>query len=66
MIIRPPTADTTRVMFPPVDAWRSVTVDAGSTCDNRRFKNTDTGDWILETGYWNDSGHWIDEAAWID
>jgi hypothetical protein len=24
-----PTVDTTRTMFPPVDAWRNVTVDSG-------------------------------------
>jgi hypothetical protein len=25
-----------------------------------------TGDWILETGFWNDSGVWKDTSAWID
>lgn len=24
------------------------------------------GDWILTTGFWNDSGRWIDTAFWID
>lgn len=25
-----------------------------------------SGDWILATGFWNDSGVWIDDAVWID
>ena len=24
------------------------------------------GDWILETGYWNDNGIWIDSEIWLD
>jgi len=24
------------------------------------------GDWILETGYWNDNGIWIDSETWLD
>lgn len=25
-----------------------------------------TGDWILDTGYWDDNGVWDDNAQWID
>lgn len=24
------------------------------------------GDWILATGFWDDSGVWDDSAVWID
>jgi hypothetical protein len=34
-----PAADTFSRMFPPIDMWRDVTVDAGSTCDTRTFKD---------------------------
>ncbi len=27
---------------------------------------TASGDWILATGFWNDSGIWIDGDVWID
>jgi hypothetical protein len=40
-VLRPsfPTADTSNRMFPPVDMWRDVTVDSGSTCDTRSYKD---------------------------
>lgn len=25
-----------------------------------------SGDWILETGLWNDLGIWVDTDVWID
>jgi hypothetical protein len=35
----PPTADTSNRMFPPVDMWRDITVDTGSVCDARTYKD---------------------------
>jgi len=33
---------------------------------NNNYVPIITGDWILETGFWNDSGAWIDTKFWID
>ena len=32
-------ADLKSRMFPPIDAWKDVTVDSGSTCDTRTYKD---------------------------
>ena len=42
--LQPPTrpevsADNTRTMFPPVDMWKDITVDKGSVCDTRSYKD---------------------------
>jgi phage baseplate assembly protein W len=30
------------------------------------FVKTETGEWILATGFWNDDGVWDDDSFWID
>lgn len=33
---------------------------------NTSHQSADDSNWILKTGFWNDSGEWEDDANWKD
>ena len=40
--------------------------DTSKTLDSAIYNLAGAGDWILETGNWNDGGFWDDTATWND
>jgi hypothetical protein len=58
-----------------LNALRALTrYPANNKSENDIYDQIDTifelmngsGDWILRTGFWDDSGHWYDTSFWID
>lgn len=42
----------------------AISISIPSLCGSAAPSTAD--DWILATGFWNDSGVWDDAATWID
>ena len=54
------------ISIPKINAVRSVIINKITKTTEQTVTPTPSGNWILASGFWNDSGIWDDSAIWID
>ena len=57
---------TTTTTLPPTTTSTTTIPTTTSSTTTSTTSTTLSAQWILATGFWNDSGVWMDTSNWID